>query len=87
MLGMAKENYGWDSSKPYILVQYFLLDLNKLYLLALEEKSICGAMGDKTSRWYRKGAQPKSEKSGTILIALRPSCSASVSNIWNGVEV
>jgi hypothetical protein len=98
MLGMAKEDIGWDSWETQgqgILGQIFPTSLSQLFNVTTNPKdenspSVGAAWAIKpvvgtTGKGVVTTSGEKSENSGTILIALKPSCSASFPNIWNGM--
>jgi hypothetical protein len=87
MLGMAKDNIGWDSWKtdtdPGDLEKLFSFTADKINAsvgAAWAIKEAVGTTGLGTVVTSGKNA----DKSGVILIALKPSCSASFPNIWDG---
>jgi hypothetical protein len=84
MLGMAKDNIGWDSWKtetdPGDLEKLFYFTADKINAsvgAALSIKEAFGTTGLGTVLTSGMNA----DKSGVILIALKPSCSASFPNI------
>jgi hypothetical protein len=97
MLGMAKDNIGWDrwnTQGQGILDQMFPPSLIQLFNVPAKPKEKSPSVGaawaikqsvGTTGQGTVTTSGKNADKSGTILIALRPSCSASVPNIWDGM--